>query len=59
METIQLHLSLEEVNLIVKALGDRPFHEVFELIGKINAQATIQLHEGESDIENDNIEEKS
>ncbi len=39
---IQLNLSYEEVNLILKALGNMPFNEVYDLIGKIHEQANSQ-----------------
>jgi len=41
-QEIILKLTLEETNLILKALGERPFKEVYELIGQINAQAVKQ-----------------
>ncbi|MGK0364386.1 MAG: hypothetical protein ACI85O_001443 [Saprospiraceae bacterium] len=40
---IQLELTITEVNLLFQALGNRPFNEVFQLIGKINEQAGNQL----------------
>lgn len=40
---ITLELTINEVNLLFQALGNRPFNEVFELIGKINEQAGNQL----------------
>ncbi|NJL14413.1 MAG: hypothetical protein HC913_16325 [Microscillaceae bacterium] len=40
---ITFEVSLEEANLIFKALGRMPFAEVYELIGKLNAQANTQL----------------
>lgn len=40
---LQLNLNLEEVNLILAALSERPFREVFELIGKIHEQGSEQL----------------
>ena len=43
MEHINLSLTLEETNLIIKALAKEPFQEVFELIGKINEQADDQI----------------
>ena len=46
MQKIHLKLTLEEVNLILKALGQQPFVEVYELIGSINAQANQQLKNG-------------
>jgi len=43
MEEINLSITLEETNLIIKALAKEPFQEVFELIGKINEQADGQI----------------
>jgi hypothetical protein len=40
---VTFELSLEEANLIFKALGKLPFEEVYELIGKMNEQANHQL----------------
>ncbi|MFK7796100.1 MAG: hypothetical protein AB8E82_01515 [Aureispira sp.] len=39
---IQLDLNFEEVNTILKALGNLPFNEVYDLIGKIHDQANQQ-----------------
>lgn len=41
---IALSLDIAEVNLIIKALSERPFREVYELIGKIHAQSNTQLN---------------
>ncbi|WP_243518992.1 MULTISPECIES: hypothetical protein [unclassified Candidatus Cardinium] len=41
--TIALRLGIEEVNVIIKALSERPFREVYELIGKIHTQSNRQL----------------
>jgi hypothetical protein len=41
--TIALELDIAEINVIIKALSERPFREVYELIGKIHAQSNIQL----------------
>lgn len=56
---IILALTIDEVNTIFKALGERPFNEVFELIGKINAQANEQLKEEPEDFQppNNNSQE--
>lgn len=43
MEEINLTLTLDETNLIIRALAKEPFQEVFELIGKINEQADEQI----------------
>jgi hypothetical protein len=36
--------TLDEVNIILKALSKEPFKDVFELIGNINEQASSQLN---------------
>ncbi|MCU0433363.1 MAG: hypothetical protein MUC87_07925 [Bacteroidia bacterium] len=43
MKKINLTLTIDEANLIFKALGRLPFNEVYELIGKLNEQANAQL----------------
>ena len=42
-EKINLEFSVEEVNVILKALGTMPFNQVYELIGSIHQQANRQL----------------
>lgn len=41
--TITLSLDITEVNLMIKVLSEKPFREVYELIGKIHAQSNAQL----------------
>lgn len=41
-KTIQLNLNFEEINIILKALGNLPFNEVYDVIGKIHDQANAQ-----------------
>lgn len=43
MKEITLTLTVEETNQILDALGQQPFKEVFNLIGKIQNQAAAQL----------------
>lgn len=43
MKKISFQLDINEVNLIIKALSERPFGEVYELIGKIHAQSSVQI----------------
>ncbi len=40
---ISLQLNLQQGNLILEALAERPFKLVFELIGMLNQQAAMQL----------------
>lgn len=47
---LTLTVSVEEANKIFKALGNLPFVEVYELIGKLNEQANSQLR-GDSSVD--------
>ena len=40
---ISLQLNLQQGNLILEALAERPFKLVFEIIGMLNQQAAMQL----------------
>ncbi len=42
-QEIPLQLSLQQGNLILEALAERPFKQVFELIGQLNQQAAVQF----------------
>ncbi|MFN6337991.1 MAG: hypothetical protein ACK41W_04570 [Cyanobacteriota bacterium] len=41
--TIHFELSIEDVNLILEALGEQPFKSVYGLVGRLQAQARGQL----------------
>lgn len=43
MDEVNLKLTIKEANLILKALGNMPFIEVQQLIGKVQTQAQKQL----------------
>jgi hypothetical protein len=43
MKEIKLNLTIEEINLILEALGQKPYVEVNQLILKIQHQAQDQL----------------
>jgi hypothetical protein len=43
MKDFKLTLNVNEVNLIVRALGNMPYNQVNELLNKIHAQAQEQL----------------
>lgn len=45
MQELTLKLTVDEASIILDALGDRPFKDVFALIGKIQEQAQQQLNE--------------
>lgn len=42
-KTVQLSLSVAEINLVLEGLGTQPFARVFQLVGKIQQQAERQL----------------
>lgn len=44
MEEITLNLTVDEVNTILRGLGDLPFTEVHQVINKIQQQASTQLN---------------
>ena len=44
-ETINLELSVNEVNVILRSLGKHPFEEIAALINKIRAQGEAQIKE--------------
>lgn len=46
--TLTLHLTLEEVNAILSALGEQPYVKVFQLVQKIQQQASGQLEQKNS-----------
>lgn len=43
MQEIQINLTLPEVNQILEALGQKPYAEVYQLVGKIQQQAEAQI----------------
>jgi hypothetical protein len=43
--TITLTLSVQEVNQILGALGQAPFVQVVELVGKVKQQAEAQVNQ--------------
>ena len=45
---MQLTFTEQELNVVLNALAQRPFAEVFQLVGKIQAEAQAQLKETEN-----------
>ncbi|RLA26175.1 MAG: hypothetical protein DRQ62_00295 [Gammaproteobacteria bacterium] len=43
MKQIKLNLTIDEANLILEGLGNLPFIQVHELIGKIHQQASAEV----------------
>jgi len=42
-KNLKFTVTLDEANLILRALSQLPFQEVYELVGKLNQQANDQL----------------
>ena len=45
MKTVRLDLTLAEANLILEALGQMPFARVYQLVNKLQQQASGQIEE--------------
>ena len=45
---MQLTFTEQELNVVLNALAQRPFAEVFQLVGKIQTEAQQQLKENEN-----------
>lgn len=45
MKQVNLKLSVNEVNMVIKALGQFPYNQVCETITRIHAQASEQVKE--------------
>lgn len=43
MEKVNIKLSLEEINLILAALGKCPYEQVYHLVANLQTQAQAQL----------------
>ena len=41
--TLHLELSVDDINLILEALGERPFKSVYGLVSRLQGQARAQL----------------
>jgi hypothetical protein len=44
MQEVQLTLTIAEVNQILEALGEKSYKDVFQLVSKIQQQASAQLN---------------
>ncbi len=44
MQELELKVTVDEANLILEALGNMPFKQVYALVGKIQEQANRQLN---------------
>jgi hypothetical protein len=55
MSDIKLTLTVDEVNRVLGALGDRPFVQVVDLITKVRTQAQPQIPEQKADMVADEL----
>lgn len=44
MKTLEIEVTIDEANIILEGLGQLPFVKVYELIAKIQQQASKQLN---------------
>ena len=61
MKDLNLKLTINELNLILEALGHRSYIKVYELIDKIQSQAKSQLNGSAASVglnQEDNYKEK-
>jgi hypothetical protein len=56
---LNLELTLDEVNMILRSLGKHPFDEIAALIGKIKNQGEAQVAAAQQEAEVEASEEKS
>jgi hypothetical protein len=55
MNKVTINLSIDEANLVLEALGDMPYRRVYELVVKIQQQASEQLNENQDKKESQNL----
>jgi hypothetical protein len=55
MSDIKLTLTVDEVNRVLGALGERPFVQVIDLITKVRTQAQPQVPEQKADMVADEL----
>jgi hypothetical protein len=55
MSDIKLTLTVDEVNRVLGALGERPFVQVIDLITKVRTQAQPQVPEQKTDMVADEL----
>ena len=48
MPDLQLRLTIDDLNLILEAVGNLPFARVYGLVGKLQAQAAEQMQAGQT-----------
>ena len=46
---MKLELTINEINMILQALGNAPYAQVFELVEKIRTQAQAQVQSAETE----------
>jgi hypothetical protein len=49
---MKLDLTIQEINLILQALGNAPYAQVFELVQKIREQAQAQVNASTAEEQN-------
>lgn len=57
MNTFHVKLSVEEVNTILKSLGNAPYLEVYKLVANLQKQVGEQVHSQNTKEQEENREE--
>jgi hypothetical protein len=56
-QTIKLEFTVDEVNIILDALGNLPFKSVYGIIGQLQGQARAQLNSQSQETNSDSYEQ--
>ena len=49
MKEVELELTLDEINILIEALGKEPFVKVYKLMEKIHMQTSSQMQQIDKD----------
>lgn len=59
MKEVNLKLNVNEVNMVIKALGQLPYNQVYEIIGRIHTQASEQVNSDTMEFKSQNENHKN
>lgn len=55
-QPIKLDLEVDDINLVLEALGAMPFARVYDLVGRIQQQAQRQLSNGSNGADEEELQ---
>lgn len=53
MDSYQIFLTLDEINLVLTGLGKLPAEQVYDLIGSVRSQAQAQMQPAETAVQDE------